>query len=1101
MTDTDPSLAGTFVFPASSGQERLWFLREFDTSGGAAYHLHGAFRVEGPLDRLALQRALNHLVARHEPLRTRFAHVDGRLAQVVMPGSQVTMSYVDLSGLGEREGDAEALRVSEQDGRRPFPLDHGPLLRVTVLRTGVARHVLLVTMHHIVADGWSIGVFLDELATCYDAFRRGEEPTLPDLPVQYADFTAWNQEWVRSAEYARERDYWTTRLAGAPQVLDLPTDHRRPPVQSFRGAATTAVVDAARTRVLRDLARRRDMSPYMVLLAGFQLLLSRYSGQTDLLVGTPVANRDHPDLEPLIGFFANTLVLRADLTDDPTVDEFLDRTRNGCLDAFAHQRFPFEDLVRELRPERAPSRNPVFQVMFAWEPDALARPRLGDVTLTRLHTPTTTAKFDLTLFVAEDGDALRLTAEYNTDLFERSTVDRMLRHYLVLLDGLTGEPGRRASALPLLSAEERDAALAASAGPVLVRPATTLHGLVEDQVDRAPGATALVHHGERLTYRELNRRANRIARRLLDLGVGVEDLVAIRLPRTPDLVATVLGVLKSGAAYVPLDPRHPPHRTKAVLRDARPKILITDHTNDTDDTEGSHGVPVLVPDQDPPGSSFDGNPETPVAPRDLAYVLYTSGSTGTPKGVAIEHRSATNLIHWALDTYTPDELAGTLAATSLCFDLSVFEIFTPLAAGTTVILTENALDVPTDTDPPVTLINTVPSAIAELLEADLVPPTTRVINLAGEALPADLVRQLHARTSATRVLNLYGPSEATTYVTSAELSPDTTDPVSIGLPIANTRAYLLDHNLQPVPTGTPGHLYLAGTPLARAYHHNPRHTATHFIPNPHATTPGDRLYRTGDLAHRDHDGHLHFHGRIDHQLKLHGHRIEPGDIESALHHHPHTREAIVVAHGERRDRKLLAYVAPTSPDLDHEELARDLRAHLVARLPHYMVPAGFVFLSRIPRNPNGKVDRTALPPPDDVVLATRRRHVAPRDRTEKRVAAVWGDLLGRDRVGVHDDFFDLGGNSLLAGRLVRELHREFGVRVPLREIFLNATVAHVASAINDLRALPGPTGAARGSARSDTALDDLTDDEWDALLPHGAPDLPERASTAKEWDR
>ncbi|SHG69553.1 non-ribosomal peptide synthetase [Streptoalloteichus hindustanus] len=1105
--DTGPSntAATRGPLPLSQGQRALWLLEQLNPRD-PAYVIARAVRLHGPLDVAALRSVLRTLVARHEALRTTFTVVDGEPAQVV---HDVVELPLDVEMVG---GDVDAVDQWARDrATAPFDLAEGPLVRAALLAETPRQHVLVFAVHHIVADFWSLGLLLDEFRVLLSAASAGAEPAglLPD-PVPHRDYVRRQERYLTSPEAEEDWAYWRERLAGPVPRLRLPTERidAPPPAPPTHGVALPRDLTAR----VHDFGRRHGITPFTVLLTAYQVLLHRWTGDHDIVVGTHVADRDWHGSARLVGYCVNTLPLRVDVADDPPFGALARRTGREVREALRHRRLPFPILVERLNPERHADSTPFFRTSFAFHgtrpgaPDALAAldmgvpetsVSVGPVRLTPFPVEPAGVRFDLTLTLSEVDGQLIGRWEYDPHLFAASTIRRIAECYAELLTAALANADRAVSRLSLLPPEQVDEALVRwNRTERAYDLDVTLPMLVQRQAHRTPDRTALVWRGHRLTYRELNRRANQVARLLCGRGVGPEDLVAIRLPRTPHLIITILGVLKSGAAYVPLDPDHPAHRVGVILREARPSLVITDDLDSVPGDVTAVRLPGLG-ELDALGDS-DLHSTTRLHPRNLAYVLYTSGSTGTPKGVAIEHRSAVNLIHWAQETYTPDELAGTLAATSICFDLSIFEIFTPLTTGAMLILADNALDLADLGGVGVTLVNTVPSAIAELHAVQGIPRSVRAINLAGEPLPAALVRALYDRTSTRRVTNLYGPTEATTYVTYQDLPADCRDPVSIGVALPNTRTYLLDHHHQPTPTNTTTPLHLAGTPLARNYHHNPTHTATHFTPNPHTTTPGDRLYHTGDLTHRTTNGHLHYHGRTDHQTKLHGHRIEPTEIETTLHQHPHTHETTVVPHGEGRERRLLAYVTPAPPDGDQEELARALRNHLVERLPHYMIPAGFVFLDRLPRTPNGKVDRAALPPPEGAVLAAHQRHVAPRDRTEKRIAAVWASLLDQDRIGVHDDFFELGGNSLLAGRLVHELRREFGVRVPLRELFLDATVAHLAAAVEARR---DPTGAPGDRRHPVPALDDLTDDEWDALLSGGAPDLPERASTAKEWDR
>ncbi|HEX5760628.1 MAG TPA: non-ribosomal peptide synthase/polyketide synthase [Thermoanaerobaculia bacterium] len=1078
---------------ASFAQERIWFL---DQMGGAeawaraAYNVPLALDVDGPLDRPALAAALAVVVARHEVLRTSFDLAEGRLAQVVAPRLEPPLPLVDLSGLAAAAGgraDSEARRLAGEEARRHFDLARGPLLRCALLRRGPAasadRHRLLLTLHHVVADGWSLGVLLAELAELYAAALDRRPAALPPLRIQYADYAAWQRDRLAGPQLAAQLGHWLERLDGLPDGLELPADRPRPAAPDYRGARLRRHLPAGLLADLGALGRRQGTTLFMTLMAGFQALLARWSGSEDLAVGSPVAGRDRAELEGLIGLFVNTLVLRGDLSGDPRGTDLLARVREAALAAWAHQDLPFEKLVEELAPRRHLGRAPLFQVFMVLQNAPLSPPRLPGLAVRPVppaEAEETAVKFDLALAFAASEDGLTLEAEYSRDIFEGASVARLVKHLETLLAGLAAAPELRVSELPLLSAAETrqllvewndtGSALALSAAPAL------LHRLCAEQADRTPDAPAVLYApagGEavELTYRALQRRARRLARHLRALGVGPEVRVGVALERTPELPVALLAVLEAGGAYVPLDPAYPAARLAAMVEDARAGqqgfVLLTQErlVPRIEAALGALDAPpvhLLCLDAEVDAGlaeAAEGEELLPAAvdPDNLAYLIYTSGSTGRPKGVAITHRSAAALLAWARTLFPPEDLAGVFASTSINFDLSVFELFVPLAGGGTVVLGEDALALAgSPLAARVTLVNTVPSAMAELVRLGAVPPTVRTVNLAGEPLRGALARRLYELPHVARVLNLYGPSEDTTYSTVA-LAPRHGEP-TIGVPVTGTRAYVVDRWGRPAPAGVPGELLLGGEGLARGYLHRPDLTAERWVPDPFSGAAGARLYRTGDLARWLSEGELEFLGRIDHQVKVRGFRIEMGELEAALAAHPAVREAVVLARetphaagalsGEKR---LVAYVVPAEGEVAGPELAAALRSHLAQQLPDYMVPSAWVTLERLPLNANGKVDRAALPEPGPAVGAATA-DAAPRTPLEELLAQVWEELLAVRGVSRSDSFFDLGGHSLLATRVVSRLRELLGVEVPLRALFEEPTVAGLAARVEALRA-------------------------------------------------
>ncbi len=1030
--------------PLSYSQRRLWFLDQL-TPGSHVYNIAYPLRIEGPLAPAALAATLGEIVRRHEVLRTTYTPGEWDPGQVVRAPGPFPLPAVDLSALPEERRRAEALRLADEEAARPFDLEAGPVFRATLTRLSPAEHHLLLGVHHIAFDGWSVDLLLHELAALYEALAAGRPSPLPEPAWQYADFAAWQRSALTDEALAAELAFWRRALDGAPGSLELPADHPRPPQQSLRGRDLRRPLADATAAGLRALGRERRQTLFMVALAGFQALLGRYTGQKDLIVGSPVAGRTRPEVAGLVGFFVNTLALRADLAGDPSFDELLARVREACLAAYSHQDLPFETLVEELRPQRDPSRSPLVQVVLLVEALRRELPAPHGLRLTPLPFDNRSAKFDLTMGVGELDDGLVLNLEYATDLFEAATIERMAGHFETLLAGAVADPSARLSELPLLSAgEERQLLFDWSGTPPAAVADACLHELFEAQAARTPERTALIGpDGGRLSYRELDARASRLSRRLRALGVGPETLVAVMLERTADLIVALYAVLKAGGAYVPIDPAYPRQRVLLLLESSRAAVLLTRRAllAEFEQSLPAATAPLFLD----PGWEEEPVLETgvgaPPLPGNLAYIIYTSGSTGTPKGVAIEHRSAVALARWARQAFSAAELSRVLGSTSVCFDMSVFEIFCTLAWGGTLAVAENALALPRHPAAhEVTLINTVPSAMAELVRAGEVPPSVRTAILGGEALKGSLVAAIHETTAVERVCNGYGPSEDTTFSTFAVVPRGEAVP-SIGRPLAGSRLYVLDAALRPVPAGVPGAVYLSGDGLSRGYLGRPDLTAERFIPDPYGPA-GSRLYRVGDLARYRPDSELEFLGRIDHQVKVRGFRIELGEIEAVLSREPGVRECAVLALPEPGGEgvRLVAFVVPAAPRGD---LASSLRAALKARLPEYMVPTAFALLDALPLTPNGKLDRRALERLAPETAAAPAATAAPRTPVEEVLAGIWAEVFGRP-VGVHDNFFDLGGHSLLAVRAVSRIRTALEVEIPLSRLFAAPTVAGLA---------------------------------------------------------
>jgi amino acid adenylation domain-containing protein/FkbH-like protein len=1032
--------------PLSFAQQRLWFLDQLDR-GNPLYNLAQMMRLRGKLNVSALQSAVNKMVARHEALRTSFVLHNNEPVQAIARQLELSVALVDLSSLPPEQRDAEIERRAREEAQQPFDLGAGPVMRAQILKIHPEDHVLLLTMHHSVSDRWSLGLAAEELAEHYRGIVENRAAQLPELAIQYADFAVWQRQALQGDLLNEQLQYWKKKLAGAPGVLELPADHARPAQMSMRGAWQTHVVPKELVEKLNALSQEQGVTLFMTLLAAFQTLMARYSGQNDIVVGSPIAGRSFTELEPLIGFFVNTLALRGDLSDDPSFRELLARTKETCLQAYAYQDIPFEKLVEELQPERSLSHNPIFQVLFAHQNAPMQTLQLPGVALERTAVHPGTSILDMSWFAMDVPEGMLIRVEYSTDLFRADTIARSLEHFSTLLQSIAENPGQAVSQLALLGETEKHKLLVDfNANEADFPVGLCMHNLFEQSAARSPDAIAVVCGNERTSYRELNQRANQIAHRLINLGAGPDVLIGVFLERNSDLLPAILGVLKSGSAYVPLDPSYPRERLAAILEDAKAPLVLTQQSLLSQLAGSVPDCICLDADWHNIGKETSENPGIAVKPENLGYVLFTSGSTGRPKGVALEHRSAVTFVHWAQTVFTPSELAGVLLSTSVCFDLSIFEIFVPLSVGGKVIVIQNALDLPNaKAREEVTLINTVPSAIAELVRMKAVPESVKTINLAGEALPDSLVNEIYSATSVEKVFNLYGPTEDTTYSTYTLTHPN--QHVTIGKPLPNTQAYILDarRNLQPI--SIPGELHLAGEGLARGYYGRPEMTAERFLANPFNTKPGARMYRTGDLCRWLSDGTIQYLGRLDHQVKLRGFRIELGEIESVLAKHSGVRQSLVIAREDEPGlKRLVAYIVLSTTEGANEGA---FRAHLKQSLPEFMIPSAFVTLDAFPLSPNGKIDRKALPKPE--YSGEAEKYVAPRNPAEEQVAAIWAKVLRLQRVGIHDDFFGLGGHSLLATQVVSRVRQSFGVELPLRALFEAPTVVQLAKRVEDLR--------------------------------------------------
>ncbi len=1055
-----PRRAANGPAPLSSAQQRLWFYEQLEP-GQPTYNVPIVVTLRGPLNVAALETSLNAVVQRHAILRTTFATVDGEAVQNIAPALSIPLPLVEVQALSE--ADIEALLVAE--ARAPFDLTRGPLLRARLLRRALAEHLLQLTFHHIIFDGWSLGVFLRELGALYAGYVNGQPPALPELPIEYADFAAWQRRELQEEVLQRQLAYWKQRLSGALPVLNLPTDRPRPPVQSHNGTLYRFAFPHALYINAQTFAQQEGVSLFMLVLAAFEVLLYRYTGQADMLIGIPVANRTRHELEGLIGFFVNTLALRGNLSGAPTFREVLKQVRQRTLEAYEHQDLPFERLVEALQPERDLSRNPLFQVMCAFQDTTGTTFSLPGITATVQVLDNRTALFDLSLDIEVTSTGLHGSFEYNTDLFDAATIQRLAGHLGTLLENAVAHPEQTIAALPMMSPDEYRQVLELGRGPTVHYPdPPTVHQMFEAQVARTPDAPAVSGTGQTLSYAELNRRANQLAHYLRALGVGPETPVGLYFERTPEMIVSLLGILKAGGMYVPLDPAYPQARLALILDDAQVRFLVTQRDlAETLSVYPEHLI-CLDTDGDTIARYSDANPTTNITGANGAYIIYTSGSTGVPKGVVVPHGALRNFILAINAAYHIRAGERVLQFSSISFDAAAEEIYVTLTQGATLMLRTDAmigsvmafwqacadwgihvLDLPTAYWRE--LANGFPTLIRM---GGSLPPTLRLVIFGGEKALPDDVQMWHAHVgSHVELINGYGPTETTVAVTvhdltTAEAVAAAQDTVPIGRPIANVHTYVLDPRLQPVPLGVPGELYIGGACLARGYLNQPELTATKFLPDPFSDAPGARMYKTGDLARYRADGALEYLGRNDEQVKIRGYRVELGEIEAALRHQPGVgAAAVVTAVDEGGQTQLVAHIAHSN---GHSVAGEHLREALRQTLPPYMIPASFVIHDTLPLTPAGKVDRQTLAV-SGIQREARTDYVAPRTVLEEQLAAIWAEAFHVTRVGIHDDFFELGGHSLQAMQLIARIAMLLHVRLPLKMLFLHPTIAELAAAL------------------------------------------------------
>jgi amino acid adenylation domain-containing protein len=1045
--------------PLSFAQQRLWFLDQL-APGSPVYNIPEAIRLVGALSLPALENSFAEILRRHQALRTTFQSTNGQPVQVVTSDYRFSLALCDLSHLGEAARQEEIQRLAVAEARKPFDLTRDLMLRASLVRLAPEEHVLFITMHHIASDAWSIGILYGELATLYRAFLEGKNPAeagglLPELPIQYPDYATWQRQWLDGQVLEEQLTYWKNQLAGAPDLLELPIDKPRPAVQSFRGGARSMLLPRELARDLKALSRREGVTLFMLLLGAFKVLLSRYSRQQDILVGSPIAGRTQVETEGLIGFFINTLILRTDLSGNPTFKQLLQKIRKITLDAYAHQDLPLEKLVMELKPERSSSHTPLFQVVFVLQSAPSHPPELTNLSATYLEVDTETAKFDLILSITDTPQGLKTGFEYNVDLFEESTIARMLEHFRTLLEGIAAAPEQRISQLPLLPAPERRLLLEEWNEAKADYPREkTIHQLFDEQAARTPNAVAILDGQEQTTYAQLAARANQLAHHLQSLGVAPDTGIGVYLERSTDLVVALLAILKAGGAYVPLDRSYPRERLSFMIQDAGLGIIITQGSLQSPLPEFQGTLVRLDQDQPQIGKLPATSPLSATQASQLAYIIYTSGSTGKPKGTCIPHRGVTRLVINA--NYARLDSTDVLAQISnVSFDAATWEIWGALLNGARlVILSKDTFLSPKAFGDAIRAKGITGMFLTSALFNQMARENPEGLNnlrhliFGGEIADPKSVQEVLAKAPATRLVNAYGPTETTTFALCHQIhASDGSRSVPIGKPISNTEIYVLDQNQQPVPLGVPGELHIGGDGLARGYLNRPELTAEKFIPHPFKAHGDARLYKTGDLVRFLPSGDLDFISRIDFQVKIRGFRVELGEIENVLTQHPAVKQCIVIARadGPALDKRLVAYCV-----IDHAKISSisALREHLLDKLPDYMVPAFFVRLEELPLTPNGKVNRAALPAPE-TTSAEAPEKILPRNATEQQLVRIWENVLGVNPVGLRDNFFELGGHSLLAVQLVAQIEKNFGKKLSVSTIFQYRTVEQLSRLLRE----------------------------------------------------
>jgi amino acid adenylation domain-containing protein len=1045
-----PQSRETNKFPLSFAQQRLWFLDQLEPNS-AVYNIPDMQQFSGPLNLAALERSMSELIRRHESLRTTFQSIDGEPVQVIAEAQPRKIEVIDLSHLPQGEREAEAQRMARDEGEVPFDLSRGPLFRFRLVKLEEEEHLLLLTMHHIIADGWSLGVLGRELSALYQAFSMDQSSPLEELTIQYADFAVWQRQWLQGETLEKQLAYWREKLGGELPVLDLLTDRPRPPVQTYRGSAEERILSAEVTERLKQVSTENGATLFMTLLAAFNVVLWRYTRQQDILIGSPIANRNRTEIEGIIGFFVNTLVLRSTVNPEMSFREFLAQVRETTLGAYGHQDVPFERLVEELQPERTLNRPPLFQVMLTlqtWE-----EMHLDGLEMTSMNTKREVTKFDLSLFLSETEIGLYSWGAYNTDLFDGSTIARLLKHFHTLLEEIAANPDARLSELSLMTTEETQQFEQWNQTQSEYERDKCVHQLVELQASRQPNALAVVYGEKQISYGELNRRANRLAHYLRAHGVGRETRVGVLMERSANWIVALLGILKAGGVYVPLDGSYPAGRLRFMVEDAEIRLLLTESGQPR--IEASEVV-FLDQDWEWLESESTENPENVTQAEDLAYLMYTSGSTGQPKGVGVPHRAINRLVR-NTNYVKFDESDRVAQISNASFDAATFEIWGALLNGSRVVVLEKE----TALSPKELKKQLVEHEISAMflttalfnqtaLSRPEIFASLKYMIFGGDTADPRAVHRVLGEGRPEHLVNAYGPTENTTFTTwyDAQESDIGARMIPIGQPLSNTEVWVLDQQSRMVPVGVPGELCIGGDGLARGYIRRPELTAEKFVPHPYSRNAGARLYRTGDLVRYREDGNIEFLKRMDQQVKVRGFRVELGEIESTLNQYRAVMESIVVDRKDSSgDIRLIAYFVP---EVGVEPTSLELLTFLQEKLPSYMLPSAFIAIKEIPLTPNGKVDRRALPAPEQIEVSTAG-FIAPRTEMEQLVAEIWCEILGITQVGADSNFFDLGGHSLLATRVMNRIRERCGVELPLRVLFEFPTVVSLAAKLDDAR--------------------------------------------------
>jgi amino acid adenylation domain-containing protein len=1035
---------GNSLFPLSFAQERIWLLDQLEPNS-ATYNVPMPTRIRGRLDEGVLCRALNEIVQRHEPLRTTIAIMDAEPVQVIASRCRLEVPLTDLSGLSRSERENKALQLVREDARKPFNLSKDLMIRAHLLRLEEEEHILAVNIHHIATDGWSSGIFYKELHSIYEAFLKGNESPLPELTIQYADFGVWQRQWLQGAVLEKQLSFWKRELAEAPALVELPSDLPRPAVQTYRGAQEEFELDKKLTAELKELSRREKCTLFMVLITAFKVLIHRYTGMTDILVGSPIANRNQKEIEGLIGFFSNTLVLRSDLSGTPTFREVLSRVREVMLNAYAQQDLPFEKLVEELQPVRDPSYSPLFQLLFSLQNTPPSVNESENLKLEPFEVDNGTTKFDLTMDLVETHRGVSGKIEYATDLFLPDTIRRMIGHWKVLLDGIVANPEERISKLPILTVAETQQLVQEWNATTREYPKQScVQELVEAQAARTPAAVAVEFEGRKITFAELNLRANQTARRLMAAGVGVGVKVGICLERSIELVVGLLAITKAGGAYIPLDPNYPRERLNFIVEDSQLKVLLTQKSLATGWGEiTSKGLKGLCIDDGSSEKESGANPGCKHSAESTAYVLYTSGSTGKPKGVQISHRALVNFLISMREEPGITEKDVWLAVTTLSFDIAGLELWLPLTTGAKILVVSSSAAMDgkrlMGLLEQASIMQATPATWRLLIEAGWKGNSKLKVLCGGEAWSEELAAQLHSRCG--ELWNMYGPTETTIWSAAVRVKPG--EAPRIGPPIANTQLYVLDKALQVVPIGVAGELHIGGDGLSSGYWQRDELTKEKFIDDPF--NPGRKLYKTGDLVCCRPGRRIEFLGRMDNQVKVRGYRIELGEIQSLLSQHPEVREAVVVVREDSPgEKRIVAYVVPREASSCNTEQLREM---LKQKLPDYMVPSVVMKLQSLPMTPNRKVDQKALPTPG--LEAFETKFIAPRDPLELQLAQLWEKIFGISPIGIRDNFFQLGGHSLLAVRLFTQIEKLTGKNLPLVTLFQSPTIEKLSGILRE----------------------------------------------------